>query len=1064
MASDLLKKLNVAQKQAVTTLDGPVLVIAGPGTGKTTVLAYRIAYILQNTDTKPYSILALTFSESAAINMRERLAKLIGATAYQVNIFTFHGFANYLIQRFPEYFTDLVDSQILNDVEKLLIFKEILEDRSLKLRFLRGTTNKLVRIKDIASTIEFLKREGVTLERLKDVISIEEEVLKNIPKESNRSKDGLTTKYKDQYRIVNTLKELFLVYGAYEKKLKENQRLDFNDLINIVNQRLLEDREFSLAVQEMYEYILVDEYQDTNTAQNMLLFNLLSFWGKNANVFVVGDDDQAIYRFQGASVANIFDFIETFKKRTDVILRYNYRSTQLLLDASSNVRQNIKESVSAKLDYVDKQLVAKNPKVSKLSEKIRFGEFTSQTGELIFIADEIKRLHEEEKIPYEEIAILVRRNSQADEVAEILRKANIPYSKSSGSNIMQNTFVLQLITLLRFLKDPSDLALLNRILHYRFWGVSTLSMMRFLNIANDFIKEIREKYIKLKEEATQLTLEGLKKDSIPSTLPFDELLILLDKSDIPQQDKKKLAGVIHRLIKWHNLSKTLNVLRLVELVLDESKMIDYILTLDTKFEDLASVNSFIGQIKGLVQIKPTLLLEEFLEILELIEKFNIVINSEDVLTPREGVQVLTVHSAKGLEFEVVFIPQFTHRYWKPSLFNRKVIPDLFYFTRRIDLSKKDVKDNIVQARLDQINNPKPYKEKLYQLVEDDQRRLFYVALTRAKRRVYLTYSKYSVTGVNKLSEEVVSAFFYDIPSEFIEELDVSKYLQIRDDDKIKLLFKASDLSEFYISTADEKQYLERALDRFNLSPSALVAYLKDPYEFYLNYFLKVPRPTSISQAYGKAVHKAIQRYYEYLKRENTPLTYEQLRDIFVNTLKKEYLTEAEINDLLERADFELKTYYEQRLAKIEKPPLFVEISATVGFAGFPLKGIIDRVEILDEDKGWVRIVDVKTSHTRSKNDLLGVTKNAEKLGDFGSEYLIQLYFYRLIFELDYRLNRGRYKPVSGAIDFTRPTNKINPVLGDIVELEFDDIKYEEFKQLLVKVAQDIFSLRFLEER
>ena len=1058
---DLLAQLNVAQRKAARVLDGPVLVVAGPGTGKTTLLTYRIAHILQKTDTKPYNILALTFSETAATNMRKKLFTLIGQDAYKVNIFTFHAFANYVINQYPEYFADVQDFEVANPLEKILILRDIILDNSLNLKALVGFSNPLSKLSSIQKTIEKLKREGITPAMLKEIIAIEKMVLEELPKESKRSKDGLTGKYKQQRRLVLTLEELLEVYKRYEKALFEHKRLDFSDLINIVNKKLEEDSEFALTLQEQYDYILVDEYQDTNTAQNRLLFNLLSFWQQNPNVFVVGDDDQAIYRFQGASVENIADFANTYPNRTDVVLNYNYRSTQLILDASANIREKISESAAKILGHLQKNLVAKNPYLRNKDEKIKVAEFNSETAELFFVVDKIKELHKQ-GVPYEQMAILVRRNEQVNAVADFLQKNEIPYSKSTGGNILQNPYILQIMNILRFLADFKDVGLFNRLLHYEFWNLESLSLIKFLQIFNDYLRDIQRGNIKLRKEAANLSLLDIKQQ-ITSDFPIDEALVLLSKSAINKEQKEKIRKVIDKLVAWHTLSKSFNVLRLLEKVIDESKIIDTILTKPTKYEDLAAINSLLEYTRSLVDKNPDLSLTEFLGIFDLVERFNISLAGQPLFNISSGVQVMTAHNAKGLEFEVVFMPQFTERYWKPDISERNNLAPLSYITKRLDFSLPTVKEALKNTRLEEINHPTRFRNTRRQMAEDDQRRLFYVALTRAKIKVFISYSKFTLANTDKVKEQLPSSMLFDIPEEFVERVDTSKYGQITDTAFIKRLFKPSDLSSFYISTLDEEKYLKSLLTRFNLSPSALTSFLRDPNEFYLNYFLKVPTPTNIYQVYGSAVHRVIQEYFNALRR-GEKMGRGEIVARLQSLLAQSHLTDQEISHLLKRADVEISTYYTQRLEPYQGYPLYVEKIAQTPFRGYPLKGIIDRVELIDKDKGYVRIVDVKTSSYKSLNNILGKTQDSENLAGFGSPYLIQLYFYKLLFDLDERLNKGkRYIPIKGAIDFTRPEDKLHPTLREPVEIEFDSVKYEELKQLVIEVLQQIYSLSFLKD-
>jgi len=289
------RQLNTEQKRAVDVIDGPVMVMAGPGTGKTQVLSARIAHILQKTDTDPSSILALTFTQSATKNMRQRLLAMIGRTAYYVQINTFHGFCEEVISSYPDVFTIDSQAQPVSDLDKYLILKDII--LSLPLDKLKPINRPLFYLKEISHKLSELKREGVSQHNLT-------ELLNQWQRELAANPDSLSpVKLEKQLAQYAKNRELVQIYERYQQALAKQNRYDFDDMISLVveafshNQLLLRD------YQEKLLYFLVDEFQDTNSAQNKVVDQLASYWGEKANLFVVGDPHQSIFRFQGASSA-----------------------------------------------------------------------------------------------------------------------------------------------------------------------------------------------------------------------------------------------------------------------------------------------------------------------------------------------------------------------------------------------------------------------------------------------------------------------------------------------------------------------------------------------------------------------------------------------------------------------------------------------------------------------------------------------------------------------------------------------------------------------------------------
>ena len=445
-------KLNKAQKTAINTIEGPVMVVAGPGTGKTEIIAQRIAKILEATDTPPDAILALTFTEVGAKAMRQRLLSTIGQSAYYVNISTFHSFCSGVIQDFPDKFVISKELEPLSELEKLEIFHQILSTNDFK--FIKPPNQIFYYTSELSRAIQNLKREGITPKEFSSILEKEPE-----SKDQNRNQ------------------ELLKVFTNYQKIIKKRGRYDFEDMINFVVDAFKNDQDLLLTYQEKFLYFLVDEYQDTNSSQNQVVNLLASYWGDQANVFVVGDPNQTIYRFSGASLENIIGFTKTYKKAKIITLDQNYRSTQNILDASYNLIQKnhlkpteVIESLNPKLTSFKKES----------SLKINTTHLPQDIVEDYWIANQVKQLINKGVKP-EEIAILYRHNQDAHELSTMLAKLGIPFNIEGGINILKDPTINQLLTLFKVInnyKDNLEDSDIFALLHFKFLQLKPLDILK----------------------------------------------------------------------------------------------------------------------------------------------------------------------------------------------------------------------------------------------------------------------------------------------------------------------------------------------------------------------------------------------------------------------------------------------------------------------------------------------------------------------------------------------------------------------------------------------------------
>ena len=303
-------RLNPAQKQAVDTIEGPVMVVAGPGTGKTQILTLRIANILRQTDTPPDTILALTFTNAGVTAIRARLVTLLGSRGYRIPVHTFHSFANELIRKYPEKFPRIVGATAALPIDQIQIMEQAIEAGELEL--LRPYGDPFHHLFPALQEIERLKREDISPAKLEEIIVAETkrfELIEDLRHEKGQYAGAIKGKYQALATQIDKARELTKLYRAYEQGLAERRLYDFGDMVLEVLRVLERDRDFRLTIQEEYQYVLADEHQDANQSQNRLL-ELLASFHDNPNLFIVGDEKQAIFQFQGASLDN-FDY---FKK------------------------------------------------------------------------------------------------------------------------------------------------------------------------------------------------------------------------------------------------------------------------------------------------------------------------------------------------------------------------------------------------------------------------------------------------------------------------------------------------------------------------------------------------------------------------------------------------------------------------------------------------------------------------------------------------------------------------------------------------------------------------------
>ena len=969
------QKLNQEQQKAVDTIEGPVMVLAGPGTGKTQILAMRIANILLKTDINPSSILALTFTESGASAMRKRLISLIGETAYQVHIQTFHSFCNDVIQSNSEFFPELSHGDALADLDRFELFRQIIQSEPLSL--LRPINAPLHYVKAAMGAIQNLKREGLMPDEFEKLISEQQAIFEQEKDEMKK------TERAKKEKSLSKNSELLLIYKSYQQKLKESHKFDFEDMITLTLKAFRQDELLLAEYQERLQYFLVDEYQDTNSAQNQILSLLSSFWQEKANVFVVGDPNQSIFRFQGASLENTYSFLDKFPKATIISLIENYRSTQTILDASTSIikKSHLIPSIQ-QISQLDQPLHSQK----NAGDLVELIEADTSALEQLWIAEKISQLLKS-GTPASEIAIIVKENKELQFYAEALYNWSIPTEIEGGADILIDSLITQLISLFRLIahiRHGTQEVNVFTVMNYSWLSLPKLVILKLSRFAGS----------KRLDQFSILLSQQLK----------EEFVSTLDESE--KDDFTKIETFLTKLHNWQQQDANKTFPQLFEIVLSESGFLNHVLSRVDRISQLNKLNSLFAEIKRLAQQDHQFCLTRFIEVVDIMLEHNISLRELDLEKNSDAVRLITAHKSKGLEWQFVFLTAVIDGKWGNKK-NKELLP---------------LPDGILQhTKVDKIEK------------NEDERRLFYVGLTRAKKQVFITIPKNSSNGLSVKET---------IPSLFVEELDKKLIIKKNVSDEIKnisqLLPKllTSENAQSTIAE-DEQAYIDTILDRFKLSPTALNTYLECPYKFKLNNLYKIPRAKQPFLSFGTAIHAALEYHFSSWKKSDSPPSIDQTIHEFTISLQRELLTPDEFL-IRQEAGVKLLTdyfaYYQTELRK----PLYTEKPFGFGFSktilgDIPLSGKVDKIEWVNPEQKMVKVIDYKTGNPKSRNDIEGKTKNSN------GNYKRQLVFYKLLTELD---RTFKLKVAEAEFDFVQPmkSGKLKKESFQIVDEELDELK------------------------
>jgi len=888
MENKMKNKLNSQQLKAIQHESGPLLIIAGAGTGKTTVITERIKWLILEKHTKPSEVLALTFTEKAAREMEERVDIALPYGYTQMWITTFHAFGEKILRQEALQIGLDPGYRLLTESEAVILLRKNLFSFNLEYFRPLGNPNKF--IEGILTHFSRLKDEDIS------------------PYEYIRWTENQKSKADDLIEI-DKYKELAYAYRKYEELKVKEGLMDFSDLISNTL-KLFRNRKNVLSdYQKMFKYILIDEFQDTNFVQNELAI-LLS--GRKKNITVVGDDDQAIYRWRGAAVSNILQFKSNFPEVRIVVLTKNYRSTAQILDSSYKLIQFNNPDRLEKKESINKRLYSANKKKGREVELLYFDRVENEADSVAKKIKELKTTCKIKKNDYlyswRDFAILVRANNHAEPFVRALARSGIPYQFLGPGMLFKQTEVKHLISYLKLLYDVNNSVALYSVLTMLVIDMNIGDITLLNNFARGFGFSLFEAMDVVVAYSTNDHTHWSKKknywDLIPrlSAETVEKLIKMkkmidrhlnLSKKDTAGQILYYFledTGLLQRLTEYHSSNEEKEALNI-------SKFFDKIKTFEVEHED-ASIEKTV----------------EWLDMCLELGESPLAADTDWVLN--DAVNILTIHSGKGLEFPVVFIVNLVNQRF-PTSERREQIP---------------IPDDLVKEILPEGD---------YHLQEE--RRLFYVAMTRARDMLFLTAANYYGEGKR---ERKISTFVYEVLGEK-NVGDRQKQLEGR---------KESSLDGWRKEEEQDGQILRPPLEY--LSYSQIDNFSVCPLQYKYRYVLKIPVPTNAAGAFGTSIHAALERFYKQVKGGQKPLKDELLQLLDQVWIPVGYRDKKYEERMKKRGTRMLSSYFDKYYDPLLIPVNLEQVFKIKLSPVLTIGGKIDRVDRTPDGK--LEIIDYKT--------------------------------------------------------------------------------------------------------
>ena len=989
-------KPNSKQQQAIDILNGQVMLLAGPGTGKTFTVIHRIEKMLAD-GVEPSSILCLTFSDAAASEMRQRLIKKMGVVASAVDIYTYHSFCNDLIKTYPDKFEMTSGVKLITDAEKISIMKECIDDANLEF-FVPSRADRYFFTKNFISYVEKLKTQRVSKDEYMACIDTNPMLMpryKELESEIYEREQAGNTKNKTRYNELEKIKtniekakELWTLFELYSAKMINKNLIDFSDMINLVLTSFEEDSQFLSEVSNKYKYFLVDEYQDTNDLQNQIIFNLLD--GNNEkNIFVVGDDDQIIYGFQGAKSDNIENFLTKYPNTTVICLEENNRSTQTILDFSNLIvnqdENRLENNLYFKEKYnISKKLTAKNPKIIVKDKKIKRIQFGEILQEFNYIVDDIKTLIEsdfapktdEDKIDYSQIAIISKKRAELQTFAELLKSKNIPFQIDEGKSI----FAIRSTILIYFY-----IKAMNNYLTSSDKLFGLLLSEPFKIDQQDYNKILEEKRLWKKDESSDF--------------------ITLMRNLNGWKNPEKITKFLETFDYLQDYASSNNLRNTVVEIINRTGLLTYFYKSGkNRSENLAGIRKIISEATDFQNSDSTKNLSDFVKYLDDCFENEIDINLDKDSVVQNAVQLMTYHGSKGREFEYVYLPNLISSNWED-----------FRMPGEYKLITEDVPDkDAAQAKKD-----------------SELLKLLFVGITRAKHTLTISFADSNNGKAQQITKYLEPTANYDFDS---EQFECSA-------DDLTTEFYRSVSSDVFDNQKAFKNEIEERVKSVVLSPSRLNDYLSCPRKFFYVKVLGI----DVEEAdwdganFGTLIHSLLERAVKVAKESAYPTFEEILEKFRLGMDGMKFSSEAKKEKYFKQGQKLLTNYYPyfsqipiSRITDIEFSFYGVDVD------GDFITGKIDRIE--KNSDGTFELYDYKTGNYSSEKK---IAPNEEK-----QNYFNQLCFYKYAYE---KLTGNKVSKV-GIIYVENHERSVDKYLTD------DDMKYIE--TLIKDTYQNIKALKF----
>jgi DNA helicase-2/ATP-dependent DNA helicase PcrA len=990
--SESYKQLNTAQKEAVDTIEGPVMVIAGPGTGKTQLLSVRVANILRKTDSDPSNILCLTFTNKAATNMRERLNSLIGPLSRNVVVRTFHSFAAEIMNQYPDYFWNGARLSIAPDAVQDDIIQTILARLPLDNPLATTFAGSYTALPDVKNALKLAKEAGLAPEDLQSIIKnnliyidkieaklcsilqpplsskklsslqkaidslpaqkVEEgslllslsTVLKeslslaiSIDEQTGNTKE--TSKWKQRWvQTVDGKRSMFRerkrnewwlaivgVYQDYRSELHQRGYYDYSDMLIEVIEQLQREPELRADVQERFLYVLIDEFQDTNAAQLRLAHLVADHYAANGrpNLMTVGDDDQSIFAFNGAELNNMLSFQRSYPDTKVIVLKDNYRSSQPILDMSAQIIEQADDRLVKREASFNKNLTAKKPTAKKTD--IKHLSYPTREHQFAGLSTQIQNLW---KSGEKDIAVLARSNESLRQLASSLLHLNIPVRYDQQANILEHEAVktVFLIAQIAVAINSGDRLKVNagiaELVRHPMWKLSSKTLWK----------------LAVKNYSDPDWLDSLLSNNDQVLSNVGHWLVWLARTS----DQEPLPRIIDYILGLEEGQYLLSPFR--EYYLKQRPVTNTYIEALSAVQLLRSLTSEFASKQAM--------LTDYVHFIELnISTQRVIANESWFVSAKEAVQLLTIHKAKGLEFEHVFVVDAIESVWRPRS-SRRASP--------ANLQLQSYGENY-----------------------DDYIRLLYVAASRAKRSFITTSYATDEHGNELLPTPLLASLPIEIVTNPLEA-------------PVKVL--ESNLRWPGLESKDEHAILHSLLEDFSLSPTAFIDFVNvaeaGPQSFKERHLLRVPRPHSATGSYGVAIHAALETAQRLINTKKLDIG--TVLDRFEATLVSEHLSPIDYARYQIRGEQLLKSVLKHSNELVPKGGIAEQRIDNITLGTARLKGKLDRLNVINDS---VIISDYKTGKPLSSFETQDKTKTVKAW-----RHKTQLLFYALLVQSSARFS------------------------------------------------------------